>query len=50
MVAVWQARLATPVPTVESGPFNVDGNPKKAHGYFKNIAGQTIDTFDIFAD
>jgi hypothetical protein len=30
--------------------FNVDGNPKKARGYFKNISGQTIDTFDIFAD
>ena len=30
--------------------FNVDGNPKKAHAYFKDIGGQTIDTFDIFAD
>ena len=30
--------------------FNVDGNPKKARGYFKNIAGATIDSFVIFAD
>lgn len=30
--------------------FNVDGNPKKARGYFKNVSGTTIDTFDIFAD
>ena len=30
--------------------FNVDGNPKNARAYFKNIAGATIDTFDIFAD
>ena len=30
--------------------FNVDGNAKKARGYFKNISGTTIDTFDIFAD
>jgi predicted phosphodiesterase len=30
--------------------FNVDGNPKKARGYFKDIAGATIDTFEIFAD
>ena len=30
--------------------FHVDGNPKKARGYFKNIGGGTIDTFDIFAD
>jgi predicted phosphodiesterase len=30
--------------------FNVDGNPKKARGYFKNIAGTTIDSFTIFAD
>jgi hypothetical protein len=30
--------------------FNVDGNPKKARGYFKNIAGATVDTFDIIAD
>lgn len=29
--------------------FNVDGNPKKAKGEFKNIRGQTIDTFVIFA-
>jgi hypothetical protein len=30
--------------------FNVDGNPRKARAYFKTIAGNTIDTFDIFAD
>lgn len=30
--------------------FNVDGNPKKAHAYFKDIAGTTIDAFDVFAD
>jgi predicted phosphodiesterase len=30
--------------------FNVDGNPKKARAYFKNNSGQTIDTYDIFAD
>jgi hypothetical protein len=30
--------------------FNVDGNPKKATGYFKNINNVTIDTFTIFAD
>ena len=30
--------------------FNVDGNPKKATGYFKTISGQVIDTFTIFAD
>lgn len=30
--------------------FNVDGNPKKARGYLKNVSGTTIDTFDIFAD
>lgn len=28
--------------------FNVDGNPDKAHAYFKNIDGQIIDEFDIF--
>jgi predicted phosphodiesterase len=30
--------------------FNVDGNTKKARGYFKDINGKTIDTFEIFAD
>ena len=30
--------------------FHVDGNPKKARGYFKTISGLTIDTFDVFAD
>jgi hypothetical protein len=28
--------------------FNVDGNPSKAHGYFKNIQGTIIDSFDVF--
>jgi hypothetical protein len=27
--------------------FNVNGNPNKAHGYFKNISGQIVDEFDI---
>lgn len=27
--------------------FHVDGNPNAAHGYFKNIKGETIDEFDI---
>lgn len=27
--------------------FHVDGNPNKARGYFKNIDGQIIDTFEI---
>ena len=30
--------------------FNVDGDPKKAHGYFKNIAGEIIDSFTVNAD
>jgi hypothetical protein len=30
--------------------FNVDGNPRKARGYFKNIAGTTIDSFTIIHD
>ena len=30
--------------------FNVDGNPRKARGYFKTRNGAVIDTFDIFAD
>jgi len=30
--------------------FNVDGNPRKATGYFKNIDGVVIDTFTITAD
>jgi hypothetical protein len=30
--------------------FNVDGNPKKATGYFKNISGQIIDQFTILKD
>ena len=29
--------------------FNVDGNPNKARGYFKNISGETIDQFEITA-
>jgi hypothetical protein len=27
--------------------FNVDGDPKKAHAYFKNIDGEIIDEYDI---
>ncbi|HKY35779.1 MAG TPA: hypothetical protein VJN18_07570 [Polyangiaceae bacterium] len=30
--------------------FNVDGNPRKARGYFKNISGNTIDSFTIIHD
>ena len=30
--------------------FNVDGNPNKAHGYFKNIVGKVVDEFDINKD
>jgi predicted phosphodiesterase len=30
--------------------FNVDGNPKKARGVFKNISGTAIDSFTIFHD
>ena len=30
--------------------FNVDGDPKKARGYFKNVVGETIDSFTIIAD
>lgn len=30
--------------------FNVDGNPKKAHAYFKDINNVVVDSFDIFAD
>lgn len=29
--------------------FNYNGNPNKAHGYFKNVSGQIIDEFDITA-
>ena len=29
--------------------FNVDGNPNKARGYFKNISGETIDQFEVTA-
>jgi hypothetical protein len=29
--------------------FYVDGDPRKARGYFKNILGETIDTFEIIA-
>lgn len=27
--------------------FNVDGDPKKARGYFKNVAGVEIDTYEV---
>ena len=30
--------------------FNVDGDPRKARGYFKNVAGQVIDRFDVVAE
>jgi hypothetical protein len=30
--------------------FHVDGDPRKARGYFKNIRGQTIDSFTIVAE
>jgi hypothetical protein len=30
--------------------FNVGGNPKKAHAYFKDIGGKVVDPFDITAD
>ncbi len=30
--------------------FNVDGDPTRAQGYFKNINGQIVDRFDITAD
>jgi predicted phosphodiesterase len=29
--------------------FHVDGDPYKAHGYFKNLTGEMIDEFTIFA-
>lgn len=29
--------------------FHVDGDPAKARGYFKNIAGEIVDSFTIFA-
>ena len=29
--------------------FHVDGDPRKARGYFKNIDGEIIDSFTIFA-
>jgi hypothetical protein len=30
--------------------FNVDGNPKKARGYFKSVSGTTVDTFTFTRD
>lgn len=30
--------------------FNVDGDERKAHGYFKNIVGEIIDEFTVTAD
>ena len=30
--------------------FNIDGDPTKAHGYFKNINGQIVDRFEITVD
>ena len=29
--------------------FNYQGNPNKAHGYFKNTSGQIVDEFDVTA-
>jgi predicted phosphodiesterase len=29
--------------------FHVDGNPAKAQGYFKNVDGEVIDEFDVYA-
>ena len=28
--------------------FNVDGDPRKAHGYFKNIDGAVVDEFELY--
>ncbi|WP_181234014.1 metallophosphoesterase [Enhygromyxa salina] len=41
--------------TPESGgvlfiDFNVDGDPYKAHGYFKTIAGEIVDEYDIIRE
>jgi hypothetical protein len=30
--------------------FNVDGDPKKACGYFKSVSGTVVDSFTVFAD
>lgn len=30
--------------------FNVGGDAKKAHGYFKTVDNQTVDEFDIVKD
>ena len=30
--------------------FNIDGDPRKARGYFKNVDGEVIDTFTLMAD
>jgi hypothetical protein len=30
--------------------FNIDGDPRKAQGYFKNINGEIIDRFDVMVD
>jgi hypothetical protein len=29
--------------------FNGGGDPRKAHGYFKTVAGQVVDQFDLIA-
>ena len=29
--------------------FNVDGDPNKAHGYFKNVSGEVVDEFAVIA-
>ena len=30
--------------------FHVDGNPRKATAYFKNVSGQVIDEFTVMRD
>ena len=46
------ASIYTSTQAAESGAlfitFHVDGNPAKAHGYFKNVNGEVIDEFDIY--
>ena len=30
--------------------FNDGGDPKRAHGWFKNVAGAVVDEFDVLRD
>lgn len=32
------------------GVFNVDGNPRKAHFYFKNVEGAVVDSFEVISE